>query len=399
VNANFFRLWFAGAVGNSMRWLEMLVAGIFTYGLTRSTIAVALVTVARTLPMLFIGVFAGVVSEALNRKRLLLAQLLVMGTSSAVLCVLAESGRIGVWHIAVAGVIGGVVWASEMSVRRRMIGEVVAPPLVGPVIAFDSLTGSCARMVGPLAGGAIYQMLGIGGAYMLSAALYSAAFLVVLGLEFEQTVRRLRFSTIPRDIAEGLKAARDIRAVRAVVYVTIICNTFGFSYSALVAPIGIDHFGVSPLWVGALAAGEPLGAIASGIVLSAGLLRMRGERSLLRGSFMFFVALVIFALSPWYGLALMILVVGGLGTAAFGIMQTTLILTEAPQALRSRVLGVVTMCIGTGPLGVLAVGFLSASLGPATAILIMAGIGLAGLAVTGWWLARSVHFRIGAPAE
>jgi MFS family permease len=399
VNANFFRLWFAGAVGNSMRWLELLVAGIFTYDATRSTVAVALVTVARTLPMLFVGVFAGLVGEALNRKRLLLAQLLVMGSSSAVLCLLAQSNRIHVWHIAVAGMIGGVVWALEMAVRRRMIGEVVATPLIGPVIAFDSLTGSIARMLGPLAGGAIFETLGIGGAYLLSAVLYVTAFLVVLGLEFEQKVRRLRFANIPGDIVEGLKVVRDIPAIRAVVYVTIICNTFGFSYSALVAPIGIDHFHVSPIWVGALAAAEPLGAIISGIVLSAGWLRTRGERSLLRGSIIFFFALVIFALSPWYGVAFATLAIGGLGTAAFGIMQTTLVLTEAPLALRSRVLGIVTMCIGTGPLGVIAVGFLSASLGAPTAILIMAIIGLAGLAATGMWLARMVHFRVGAPAQ
>lgn len=380
-----------------MRWLELLVAAIFTYNATRSTVAVALVTVARTLPMLFVGVFAGVIGEALNRKRLLLAQLLVMGTCSAALWLAADGGRIQVWHIALAGVIGGIVWAAEMAVRRRMISEVVAAPLIGPVIAFDSLTGSCARMLGPLAGGAIFETLGIGGAYMLSAASYLAAFLVVAGLEVEQTVGRLRFSSILGDIVEGLRAVRDIRAIRTVVYVTIICNTFGFSYSALVAPIGIDHFHVSPTWVGALAAAEPLDAIVSGIILSVGWLRTRGERSLLRGSFLFFAGLVVFALSPWYGLAFAILVIGGLGTAAFGIMQTTLVLTEAPPALRSRVLGVVTVCIGTGPLGVLAVGFLSASLGPSPAILLMAGIGLAGLAATGFWLVRSPHLRVGRP--
>jgi hypothetical protein len=41
-----------------MRWLELLVAGIFTYEVTQSTILVALVTVARSLPMLFIGTIA-----------------------------------------------------------------------------------------------------------------------------------------------------------------------------------------------------------------------------------------------------------------------------------------------------------------------------------------------------
>jgi hypothetical protein len=56
-----------------------------------------------------------------------------------------------------------------------------------------------------------------------------------------------------------------------------------------------------------------------------------------------------------------------------------LILTEAPVVTRSRVLGIVTMCIGTGPLGVLAIGVLSEQLGSSLAILIMAGLGVSGL--------------------
>ena len=100
---SYLRLWFAGGIGNAMRWLELLVAGIFTYEVTQSTVLVALVTVARSLPMLFIGTIAGVVGEALNRKRLLVTQLFVMAVSSTVLCALAFSGQIRVWHIAVGG--------------------------------------------------------------------------------------------------------------------------------------------------------------------------------------------------------------------------------------------------------------------------------------------------------
>src|SRR5213075_2608733 len=68
----YLRLWFAGGVGNAMRWLELLVAGVFTYDLTHSTFLVALVTVARSLPMLLTGALAGVIGEALNRKRILI---------------------------------------------------------------------------------------------------------------------------------------------------------------------------------------------------------------------------------------------------------------------------------------------------------------------------------------
>src|SRR4030088_1445776 len=96
--------------------------------------------------------------------------------------------------------------------------------------------------------------------------------------------------------------------------------------------------------------------------------RLTGGRALVRGSLLFLLGLMAMAISPFYSLAFVLLLIGGLGTAAFSNMQTTLILTEAPLAMRSRVMGIVTVCIGTGPLGVLAIGMLSEQLGPSAAI-------------------------------
>ena len=89
------------------------------------------------------------------------------------------------------------------------------------------------------------------------------------------------------------------------------------------------------------------------------------------------VTLMVMAISPSYWLALCVLVIGGFGTAGFGNMQTTLILTEAPADMRSRLMGIVTVCIGTGPLGVLGAGMISDRIGPRDAVLVMASLGLA----------------------
>jgi predicted MFS family arabinose efflux permease len=236
-------------------------------------------------------------------------------------------------------------------------------------------------VLGPLAGGVVFETLGLGGAYLLSAVLYLIAGLVVSGLHFRQESRKLRFGLIPIEIVEGFAVVRANRAILGVVLASIIMNMFAFSYSALIAPIGLQVYGVSPILVGALAAAEPLGAIAAGIALSAGWLRLHGSRALLRGSLLFLVGLMAMALSPWFSLAFVLLLIGGLGTAVFSNMQTTVILTEVPFTTRSRVMGIVTMCIGTGPLGVLTIGVLSEQLGPATAILIMAGLGVGGLSL------------------
>jgi MFS family permease len=375
------RLWFAGGVGSAMRWVEMLVAGIFTYDATHSTLLVAVVVAARSLPMLFLGPILGVISEALNRKRLLVAQQMVMAANSATLATLALTGEIRVWHVALGGAVAGIAWASEMAVRRRMIGEVVTPDRVAAAVAFDTLTNSLARVLGPVGGGAAFQLLGLGGAYLLSAGFYLAAGIVVLGLDLHQEPRRLRLGRIPREIAEGLAVARATPAILGVVFVSIIMNMFGFCYSALIAPIGLDYYRVSPTLVGALASAEPIGAIAVGVAMSVGWLRLDGSRALLQGSFLSLGGIILMALSPWYGLAFVLLLIGGCGTAAFGNMQTALVLIEAPPATRSRVMGIVTMCIGTGPLGVLLIGALAQRLGPEAAILTMAGIGVAGLSL------------------
>jgi hypothetical protein len=265
-------------------------------------------------------------------------------------------------------------------VRRRMIGEVMAPAHVGQAIALDSVTGSATRMIGPLLGGIAFQTVGLAGAYALSTAVYLAAGIIVIGLAYQQETRRLNLARIPADIVEGLVIVWHHPIILGVVLITIITNVFAFSYSALIAPIGLSDYAVSPVLVGLLAAAEPLGAIMSGLAMAAGWVRMDRPRMMVSGSFVFLFALVATALAPWYALAFVLLLTGGLGTAAFSSMQSTLVLTNAPAAARSRVLGIITVCIGTGPLGVLAVGALSDWLGASRAMMVMAIAGIAALA-------------------
>jgi MFS family permease len=383
-NPNYRLLWFAGGVGNSMRWLELLVVGIFTFNLTGSALLVAVVTVARTLPLLVTGAFAGVVGEALNRKLMLLVGLLIIAANAAVLSLLAFSGAIQLWHVALGAVVSGTVGSNEMAVRRRMLGEVVAPAALGQAVALDSLTGSISRMIGPLLGGVLFEALGLGGAYLISALFHLVAAVGVSRLDFQQERRALSFARIPTELAEGVAVVRRRPILLAVVLVSIITNLFGFSYSALIAPIGLEHFGVSPALVGLLGAAEPIGAVLGGLALSTGWLPADHPRLFIGGSFGFLAALIVMSLAPWFAMAFLVLLVGGLGTARYAIMQTSLALSDSPLALRSRVMGIVTVCIGTAPLGSLAVGALSEAFGPSVAVIAMAVLGLLALALVRW---------------
>ncbi len=374
---DFLRLWLVGAFANAMRWLELLASSLFAFQITGSAFAVTAVVASRQLPQLLFGAFAGAVSEAVDRKLIVMLALIVPAVIATLLATLATTGHLALWHIVVGNLAAGTMWATEMSTRRRMVGEAAGPYRIAQAIALDSSTGAATRMIGPLLGGFAFEWLGMKGAYTVTALVQFAGAFAMAGLTHRQVTRRLSIVRIPAEIAEGLRFARTRPLILLVFGITVVTNAFAFSYSGLVAPLGLAEFRVSPGLVGLLAAGEPLGGLLGGSLLATGLLRLDRRLVFAGGSMLFMTMLVVMALSPSYWLAFAALVVGGFGTAGFSNMQSTLMLTEAPIAMRSRLMGIVTVCIGTGPLGVLAAGALAREVGPRSAVLVMAGLGLA----------------------
>jgi MFS family permease len=385
---DFLRLWLVGASANAMRWLELLASGLFAYEVTGSALAATAVVACRQIPQLLFGAFVGALSEAMNRKTLVLMALAVPASVSTVLASLAATGHLALWHVAVGNLLAGLMWTTEMPTRRRMVGEVAGPHRVVAAVGLDSVTNAATRMIGPLLGGVAFQWLGMKGAYTMTALVQFAGAFVLTGLVHEQVTRRLDLARIPAEIAEGLAFATTKPVILLVYGLTVVTNFFAFSYSGLIAPLGIGAFKVSPVLVGLLAAAEPLGALMGGAMIAGGIVRMDRRLAFGGGAAVFLVALIAMSLSPSYWLAFMAMVAGGFGTAGYTNMQTTLMLTEAPPEMRSRLMGIVTVGIGTAPLGVLTSGLLAVQFGPRLAVLGMAVAGLAANLALSLWLRR-----------
>ena len=68
---DFRRLWMVGLVAFGVRWLEILVVGVFVYQRTGSAFAVALMTMLRSLPMALFGALIGALADRVERKKAL----------------------------------------------------------------------------------------------------------------------------------------------------------------------------------------------------------------------------------------------------------------------------------------------------------------------------------------
>ena len=378
----FLRIWIAGGLVGTVRWLEVLAVGVYTYQLTESPFIVATMLFARMVPTMLLGAFAGALAERVSRRRLMMAGLAVMCIVSIVLVALAVSGRLAIWHIALGAVLSGVFWSGEFPVRRTMLGEVAGLGRLSAAMGLDSATNNFTRMLGPLLGGALLTALGLEGAYAIGILLYAAAFFNMATLTFDERPTPEGESIgMLKSINEGLAYIRTNRLIAGTLVVTIFVNLFGFSYVSMVPVIGEQKLALGPVAIGVLMSAEGCGALLGSLLVAAWVRTRYYTVIYMLGSTLYLAMILAFSLSTLYTAAALLLFAGGLGIAFFGSMQSTLIFFSAIPRMRTRVMGVLVACIGAGPIGVLHVGLLAEWIGAHNAVTIIAIEGLIAIAV------------------
>jgi predicted MFS family arabinose efflux permease len=384
---DFWRLWLVGLVMSAVRWIEMLVVAIFTYQATGSAFIVTMMTLLRLLPMALFGAFMGAWADRLDRRRALVGILIATLLSSAAIAVLAWSGRVEVWHLAVSCFINGTAWATDNAVRRIMMGEVVGADKMATAMAFDIGANNASRMVGPALGGVLLATAGIESAFTLSVGLYLVGIAAALGLAYRKQVAHASATSMLGSIAEGLREVRHRPHLMGILAVTAIFNIFGWPSHSLVPVIGKDNLALGPEGVGVLSSMEGVGAIigAAWVIVLA---NPRHYHTLYVGSVVVVLGMMMsFALMSEPFFAGVFLVATGISGACFAVMQTTLLYRAVAPEMRSRMLGLLSVSIGVGPIGFLQVGLLAEAFGARTAIVIIALEGLVALALT-WPLWR-----------
>lgn len=383
---DFLRLWTAGFCIFVVRWIEILAVGVFAYNATGSAFIVAMLTMLRLLPMGLFGAFLGAAAERMDRRLALLLIILSQMVTSAAIAALALADAIAVWHLAVASFMNGIAWASDNPVRRAMIGQVAGPPRMGTAMSIDVATSNGSRVLGPTLGGVLLATAGLDGAFLLGALLYAPAVVAVLRLS--RTPPRADAGRVPvmASIAEGFRYVRGEPRLVGALLVTLLFNLFGWPFTSMIPVIGQDRLGLGPTGIGVLASIDGVGAFAGAVAIAVLAQPAHYKAIYLGGITLYFAMLAAFALATdpvWAGIALLLT---GIGGAGFAIMQPTLVFLATPPEMRSRVLGLLSVCIGLGPIGFAALGLLAEALGAPAATAATGLAGLIALAATfPWW--------------
>jgi MFS family permease len=385
---DFWRLWFVGLVVFTVRWLETVAVGVVVYQRTGSAFLVAMMTMLRLLPMGLFGVFLGALAERFDRRLTLIGVVVLMGATSATLALLAWTGRLEVWHLALASFVNGCGWATDNPVRRVMMGEVVGREHMGTAMSLDVGANNASRMVGPSVGGFLLAGIGIEGAFSLSVFMYLGAVAAAVKLR-SRIPRAAGSSAVLARISEGLTIVRGDKRLIGTLTVTIIYNVFAWPFTSMIPVIGRDRLLLGPEGVGILASLDGIGAFFGALLLAVWLTPRWYARAYVGGVVVYMIMLIVFAIVTVPAVAGAALLLTGIGGAGFSTMQATLVYLAAPAEMRSRILGVLSVCIGTGPIGFVWLGWLADSIGAHNATAVTGVVGLVALAAT-WRLWRTI---------
>jgi predicted MFS family arabinose efflux permease len=255
--------------------------------------------------------------------------------------------------------------------------DLVGPQQVVSAMSLETVNNTVGKFLGPLIGGLMIEMTGFAGVYSLLMAVYLLALGLILQVKANLPAPPGPAQPIWRSLVTGLQYSLHNRVVLGVLCITVIMNALAFSYIQILPVVARDHLRVGPGLMGLLASADGMGTLVGALLLATMRKLPAHGRIFAFGALLELVSLLAFAASPWYALSCVLLFGVGLGNAGFSTMQSTIILLSAEPGMRGRAVGVLGLCIGSTPLGLLELGALSAAAGAPVAIGINAAVGLA----------------------
>ena len=381
----FGRVWTGSMFFYAARWMELFVLQWQVLVMTDSPFQVSLVGFYRMVPLFLFGAVTGLIADRFDRRRVVLFAQAWNGTAAAAVAGLALADRLDMKYLAVLVLALGFGWALDLPSRRSFIYDMMGPRRVINALALDQMGMDGGKMLGPLLGGMLWPVVGVGGCFLILAAGYGVNLLLYRGLPPAEPKAAVSTHSVRRNLAEGLGYVIHNPVILGVLAVTVVLNFLGFPYQNLVPVVAKDVLGLGPRLTGLLVATEGFGAVCVALFIASRRRVAPRRRVFVLASILILGTVLLFSFSRWTWLSFLLLFISGGCISGFATMQSGLILVGASDAMRGRAMGTLILAIGFGPLGALLIGGLASIVGAPIAITATVGASLLLLGGILWW--------------
>jgi len=379
-----YRLFFVGqAISQSGSWMQRIALSWFVLQLTHGdSFAVGIMAVAQFLPFSLFGLFAGVFTDRLDARRLVVWTQVSQLVTAVALAWIALGGFAQPWMLYTTAFGNGGILVLDVPSRQQLTYRMVGRDALPNAIALNSSLFNASRIFGPSLAGVIIGFAGVGVCFTVNAISFVAVLLGLFAMRSSEffPVEKFERPAILRGTREGLSYVRKQPRMRIVLGLTLVLSTFCFNFNVTLPVLAYTTLHAHAFVFGILSAVFGAGALAGALVAAS-----RGRASakvMIIGSIVFTGSELLLAPMHEAVLAGILLFFTGAGFTVWSANSNTSMQLAAPDRLRGRIIGIYFYAFnGTGPLGGLLTGWLCATGGTETAFLVAGLIGLAGTGV------------------
>ncbi len=259
----FRMIWVANLVSALGSMIQSIAAAWLMTDLTDSHLLVALVQASIVIPVLFIGVFAGVLADNYDRRKVMLGANLGMAAVSAVLAALAWLEVVAPWSLLLMTLLIGCGFALNGPAWQASVRLQVPHEDLPQAISLNSIAFNMARSVGPAIGGVLLSLSGPKLAFTVNALSYALMIAVLLRWRPRATGRRDKHAVFPA-IGAALRFCANSSPIRRVLARGFAFGLGATAYQALIPLVVREQVGGNETDFGLV-----LGAFGVGSVLTA----------------------------------------------------------------------------------------------------------------------------------
>ncbi len=289
---DFLLLWAAQAISSLGDWALMITIPVTVYNATASKTALSFAFVSETLPLLVLGILAGVVVDRWERRRLMIAS--DLGRMAATLLLLlipsiAHLNQGGLWIIYGVAFISSALGSVFSPARQALMTDLLPREQLMQASALSSSSQRVTALAGPALAGLLLLWLHPRGVFVFDAATFAASALCVFLVRDPRKARKAvrGLEGFWTDLVEGLRLFAPgtmlgllIALIGTAAFAGGIYNTLEYAFVHDVMHLNGPGFGamMSALGLGALTAvplvAGPLKNAAPGRLVPAGLAMM-----------------------------------------------------------------------------------------------------------------------------
>jgi MFS family permease len=366
------------------------MAGFVMARLTHVPSLVAALPLAASLPGLIFALPAGAVSDAADRRLVLLSARTLFFLCTAGLALVTLAGGLSPFALLVFTAALGTAGTFNAPAWWATMGDLVPEPMLSRALSLDGFQWNIGQIVGPVLGGFLLGTIGAGGMFAVAAALMIAivGFLVVW-----RGRRTSRLSTPGEGASEKMlgamaAGARYLANAPALQVTCVRSFLFVLPFGALAALLPLlasKDFGVGPEGYGLLLAAVGAGSVLGALVLPRLSDRLHLDRMLSASTVALALCTVVLVAVPDHYVAALALAGTG-GAWMVGVTTLNLAAREAaPSWVVSRALGAYLMVFQASiVVGSLVWGGVADAIGVKWTLLIASAAFLPGLLVIRW---------------